>query len=174
MIVSLIYNFWFIQFLGAIALIFVFLSWNAKHRERILNLQSINLVFFAFHYLLLGAYTGALMCVVVLARNFVFVRKGKKKWASNFFWLYIFCLLSIIVLIISWKGWISTLPVIAVIIGMYGMFREKPQEIRFYNLINSLIWIPYTIFVHSYSGLLSQIVGIAGVLTGMYRHDRKN
>jgi hypothetical protein len=166
-------NFWFIQVIGGIALLFVFLSWNAKTRVRIFELQSINLVFFIVHYLLLGAYTGALMCVIVLARNFVFVRKGIHKWASHPTWLYIFCLLAVVALAFSWKGWISLLPVIAVIIGMYGMFKDKPDEMRFYSLWNSLIWIPYTIVVHSYSGLLSQIIGIAGVLSGMYRHDRK-
>lgn len=170
---SVLYNFWFIQFIGLIALVFVFLSWNAKTRKDIFKLQSINLVFFIIHYMLLGAHTGALMCIVVLTRNFVFVRKGTKRWASHVIWFYIFCLLSIAVLLISWRGWISVLPATAVIIGMYGMFKDKPKEMRFYNLLNSLIWVPYTIVVHSYSGLLSQIIGITGVLVGMYRHDRK-
>jgi hypothetical protein len=171
---TFLHNFWFIQFLGAVALVFVFFSWNAKGRKGIFTLQSINLVFFTFHYVLLGAYTGALMCVVVLLRNFVFVKKGVKKWASHVVWLYLFSVLSIAVLALSWNGWISILPVVAVTIGMYGMFKENTKEMRFYNLINSLIWVPYTISVHSYSGLLSQLVGISGVLVGMYRHDRKN
>lgn len=166
-------NFWVIQSIGAVALVFVVFAWSQKTREKMIKSQSINLILFTIHYLLLGAYTGAIMCVIVLFRNFVFLRKGIKKWASHKIWLYFFYLISTIGLIFSWKGLITILPVVAVILGTYGMYKEKPSEMRFYNLINCLIWIPYTIVVYSYSGFLSQIVGISGILIGMYRHDRK-
>ena len=171
--VRLLTNFWFIQSIGIVALVFVVLAWNAKTRKKILRLQSVNLAFFIIHYILLGAYTGALMCVIVLVRNFVFIKKGEKKWASYSIWFYLFSLLSVVALTISWKGSITILPVVAVILGTYGMYKEKPADMRFYNLINCLIWIPYTIVVFSYPGLLSQIIGTIGILMGMYRHDRK-
>ena len=105
--------------------------------------------------------------------NFVFIKKGEKKWASYSIWFYLFSLLSVVALTISWKGSITILPVVAVILGTYGMYKEKPADMRFYNLINCLIWIPYTVVISSYPGLLSQIIGTIGILMGMYRHDRK-
>jgi hypothetical protein len=170
---EIITNFWVIQFIGIIALVFVIFAWSAKTREKIIKSQSINLILFTFHYILLGAHIAALMCVIVLFRNFVFVKKGTKKWASHPTWFYFFCLISAFGLILSWKGLITILPVLAVILGTYGMYKEKPSDMRFYNLINCLMWIPYTIVVSSYSGLMSQIVGIIGISIGMYKHDRK-
>lgn len=166
-------NPYFIQSIGALALIFVFLSWNAKERKNIFIFQSINLVLFVIHYSLLTATAGAAMCAVVLARNFVFSQKGEKKWASNPIWLYVFMILSVGVLGIFWKGWITILPVVGVIISMYAMWKDKPAEIRWFMLISCLVWVPYTIIVKSWPGLLSQVIGIAAILVGMYRLDRK-
>jgi hypothetical protein len=170
---TLLHNFWFIQAIGAVALIFVFLAWNAKERKNIFILQSINLVLFIAHYWLLAAPAGAAMCVVVLGRNFVFSQKGKKSWASSPLWLYVFIILSVGVLAVFWKGWTTVLPVAAVIISMYAMWKDSPAEMRWFMFISCLVWVPYTIIVQSWPGLLSQVVGISGILLGMYRLDRK-
>lgn len=170
---SFLENFWFIQIIGAIALVFIALAWNAKTRKNILLIQSVSMMFFVAHYTLLSAYAGAAMCAVVLGRNFVLLQEDEKNWASHWTWFYFFIFISMGVLAFFWNGWISALPVMGAIVGIYGMWKENPADIRLYMLVASSIWIPYTIAVHSYSGLLSQIVGIAGILVGMYRHDRK-
>ncbi len=167
------HNFWFIQIIGAVALVFVVLAWNAKNRKNIFFLQSVNLVLFVVHYILLAAYAGAAMCLVVLVRNLVFFQKGEKKWASHSVWLYLFSLISVSVLAVTWNGYITMLPVIAVIVSMFAMWKDRPADMRFFMLISCLIWVPYTLVVHSYSGLLSQVIGIFGILMGMYRHDKK-
>ena len=161
---ELLQNFWVIQAIGAIALVFIFLSWNAKERKNIFFLQSINLVFFTIHYLLLAAYAGAAMCVVVLARNFVFSRKGEEKWASHPAWLYGFIALAIGFLLVLWDGWITLFPIVGIIFGTYAMWNVRPADIRFFMLMSALVWIPYVIFVGSYPGLLNQIVATVGIL----------
>jgi hypothetical protein len=172
-VISFLHNFWIIQCIGAIALIFVFLAWNAKERKNIFILQSINLVLFVIHYWFLAAPAGAAMCVVVLGRNFVFSQKREKSWADNPLWLYVFIIISVGVLGVFWNGWVTVLPAAGVIISMYAMWKDNPAEIRWFMLISCLVWIPYTIIVQSWPGLLSQVIGIAGILLGMYRLDRK-
>ena len=103
----------------------------------------------------------------------MFIRKNEKKWASHEAWFYVFTLISAGVLVVFWKGSITILPVVGVIVGMHAISKDRPADIRFYMLIACLIWVPYTLVVHSYSGLLSQLVGIVGILMGIYRHDRK-
>ncbi|MFA5954138.1 MAG: YgjV family protein [Patescibacteria group bacterium] len=171
---NLLHDFWFIQSIGLVALLFGILTWNAKTRNNIFLLQSVGLLFFTIHYLLLAAYAGAVMCVVTLGRNLIFVNKTKKKWADHRIWFYLVVFVSVFVLFIFWQGWITILPVVGVVVGTSAMSQNRPADIRFYMLITCIIWIPYTLFVHSYSGLLSQIVGILGILIGMYRLDRKS
>lgn len=170
---SFLHNFWFIQSIGIIGLIFVVFAWNAKTRRKVLDLQSVNVSLFIIHYILLGAWTGAIMSGVTLLRNLVFAQKNLKKWASHPGWLYVFIVLSLIALAIFWEGWISLLPAAGVVIGTYAISKDNPKDIRFYMLLTAIVWIPYTIIVHSYSGLIAHIISTIGLLTGMIRLDRK-
>ncbi len=124
-------------------------------------------------YALLHAYTAVIVEIVTLARNLVFAKRGEKKWANSPLWTYVFMALAIAVLALVWQGWASLLPVVGVVVGTWGMSREKPKSMRFYILLTALVWIPYNIIVHSYTGLLTNIVSYTALLVGMYRLDRK-
>jgi hypothetical protein len=173
MVVTLIHNVWFVQILGAIALLFGVIAWNSDTRAKILRFQSINSALFAIHYLLLGALSGALMSVIILIRNFVFAQQKKHAWARYNAWIYFFMILSVTTVGFFWQGWPSILPVCGVIIGTYAVSRKKPKDIRYYVFITLLFWAPYTLLVHSYSGLASQIITGVGILIGMSRLDRE-
>ena len=169
---SLLTNFLFIQSLGVIALVLLICAFNAKQRKRILELQALEFIFFIIHYVLLLAYAGAVMCTITLLRNLIFMKSDEKKWANHRLWLYVFILLSVATPLFFWEGWITLLPVIGVILGTYSVSRKNPRELRGYMLVAALVWIPYTIIVQSYPGLLSQIVAVGAILSGMYRFDR--
>lgn len=163
-------NFWFIQSIGIVALLFVILAWNARTRNGILLRQGLSSLFFVAHFYLLGAYTGALMSLIVVGRNFVF--ENKLTWARNTIWLYLFMFFSVLALLFSWQGFISVFPVLGVIIGTYAVWKNNPKDMRSYMLLTAVIWIPYTIVVHSYSGLISQVVMAVAILIGKARLDR--
>ena len=171
---GILQNFWVIQGIGSVGLIFVVLAWNSPTRLKIIKRQSISVSIFIIHYFLLGAYSGAMMSFVTLFRNLVFFQRGKRKWANSQLWIPVFILVCIISISFVWNGWISILPMIGVILGIFSISREKPAHMRLLMLLASLTWIPYSIIVHSYSGLINQIVGVTAILVGMYRHDRKS
>ena len=85
------------------------------------------------------------MCAIVLGRNLVFMRKGEKGWASYPAWLYGFTGIAIVVLVIFWNGWVTILPVLAVVISMYAMWKDRPAQMRLFMLASCLVWIPYTL-----------------------------
>lgn len=167
-------NFWVIQAIGIIGLVFIVFAWNSRTRLKIIKHQSIGVSIFIIHYFLLGAYSGAMMSSVTLVRNLVFFQKGKRKWANSPIWIFVFILICVVSISFVWNRWISILPMIGVILGIFSISSENPARMRLLMLFASLVWIPYSIVVHSYSGLLNQIVGATAILVGMYRHDRKN
>ncbi len=167
-------NFWFVQSIGILAIVFSIISWNSNIRKKILQFQAVNAFLLAVHYYLLGALAGALMSVIILARNIVFEKKTDHKWAANKAWYYVFIILSLAGTLYSWKGIVTILPAIAVIIANEGLYQDRPDKIRQYILVACLLWVPYTIVVHSYSGLASNIIAALGIIIGMYRLDRKN
>jgi hypothetical protein len=169
----LIFNFWFIQALGVIALVFFVAAFQSRVRKHILIGQTISALFFIAHFYLLGAYVGGVMNVIIIGRNMVFYHKDKA-WANHISWLYLTIAISVGSLLYFWQGWISIFPVMGVIMGTYAMWHNKPSDMRFYMLLSILSWIPYMIAVRSYSGLAMQVVIILFIAFGMYRLDRKH
>jgi hypothetical protein len=165
--------FWFVQGIGAVGLAFIVYSYASKTRNDILRHQIAGSGIYILHFALLSAWTGALMNVIVIFRNWVFIKKDTRSWAGHPGWILFFILLSIGSLYFSWEGWISLLPVIAVILGIIGRWHDSPAVLRIYGLIGAFLWVPYTIVVHSYSGIVTQIFIIIAIIIGMIRHDRK-
>ena len=170
---AFLHSSWFVQGIGFVALALTFLAFQNQHRGRILYVHLIGCIIFAAHYILLSAYTGALMLLIAAARNYVFSWKGNGDTELSVAWLYGFIAASALLMAFSWAGWISVLPVAGIILGTYGVWMEKPWHLRLLFLVSTFPWIPYTIVVHSYSGLMTQFVIIVSVGIGMFRLDKE-
>ncbi|MBI3573535.1 YgjV family protein [Candidatus Kaiserbacteria bacterium] len=165
--------FWIAQGIGTVALVIAVFSYQGKTRNQILNRQIVSSSLFIIHFALLSAWTGALTNVIVVARNWVFARKEIHAWAKHTGWVLFFCIVSVGTLYFSWQGFISLLPVTSVLLGIYARWQEKAAQIRAYGLVGCLLWIPYTIVVHSYAGTLTQLVIAGGIIFGIFQHDWK-
>ncbi len=164
-------NFWLIQLIGIAALALTGIAYQGKTRHAILSGQLIGALFFGVHFLLLGAYTGALMNLIIALRNFVFEEKDHRSWANHAVWPPLFMALAAAVLALTWQGPISLLPVIATIIATYALWSGKPAFIRELLLFATLLWMPYTLAVGSYAGTITQIVMVISLLFGIARRD---
>lgn len=166
-------TFWTAQIIGGIALLLTVYTWNRKSRSEILITQCISSVAYIIHYVLLGAFTGAIMNALVIGRNLTFDLKHKKDWAKHpgllLGFIFILCLGGAL----SWQGPVSILGTLGTIVGTYGMWQNNPWKMRLYIFIACVIWVPYTIVVHSYSGLVSQLVAMIAILIAKYRQGKE-
>lgn len=165
--------FWIAQGIGILALLLVIYSYQGKNRTSILDRQMWSSVIFVAHFALLSAWTGVAMNIIIVIRNWIFAQKGKRVWAESVWWVVMFIGLSVGVLFFTWEGPVSLLPMLAVIVGIYARWQEKPSQIRFLGLVGVLLWLPYTVIVESYAGTLTQLVLMVGILYGIVMHDRK-
>lgn len=164
--------FWVSQAIGLVALAVSFSSYQAKKRRDILFRQIIGSVVYVLHFGLLSAWTGLAMNAVVVLRNVVFLKKGDSYWASHQAWMWFFMALSVGVLFFTWEGPVSLLPTAGVLLGVYARWHEDEKRIRLFALLGVLLWLPYTVIVHSYAGTLTQIGLAVAILFGMWKHDR--
>ncbi len=158
---------WFVQGLGVLGLVFTVAAFQSRTRAQILWRQCVGSVFFMVHFLLLSAYTGAAMNLVVVSRNLVFSKEGRR-----IYWLYLFIAVAIALLFLSWQGWVSVYPAAGVICGVFAVWQRRPAVIRALMLAATLLWIPYAIITGSYPVLANQLMLAVALLTGMVRHDR--
>jgi hypothetical protein len=166
--------FWIAQAIGVVALGFSVYSYQAKTREKILTRQMHGSFVYVLHFFILSAWTGLIMNLIVAARNWVFVKKDTEAWARHPLWLYLFMCIPVGVLPLVWEGWISILPTVAMLFGVYARWKGDASVIRLGTVIGLLLWIPYTVYVESYAGTASNIIILIAVLYSILKNDRKH
>jgi hypothetical protein len=164
--------FWFAQAVGLVALGFSVLAYQSKSKQQLLDRQMAGSFVYVLHYSLLGGWTGVAMNGIVAVRNWVFGKKGSASWADNPAWMWAFMAIAVAFLPFTWDGYISILPVIAMILGVYSRWQEHVSHIRLFTLIGCALWIPYNFVVASYTGIIVDVIVIGSVLYGMWKHDR--
>lgn len=165
-------NFIIAQIIGIIALIFLAISLKNNNKKKLLKYQMFSSLSYALQYVFLGAYTGCLMNLACVFRNYIFNKYDNKK--IPLYWLIIIIAIMIILSIITYNGPISLLPTIGVILFSTSLWYGKLKYIRLAEFISSCLVIFYNIKVVAITGLIVTIVEIITVSISIYRFDIKN
>ncbi|OGG20175.1 hypothetical protein A3D03_00500 [Candidatus Gottesmanbacteria bacterium RIFCSPHIGHO2_02_FULL_40_13] len=159
------------QIIGIVALLFVLLSFQKNSRYLILLFLIIVQILFTLHFGLLGAWTGAAMNGVAAFRTYIFNQRETKIWSNNPFWLYLFVVLFWVFGIVTWSGYYSILPILAMTIDSFAVWNKKTQYIRRLMLIPRPLWFIYNYTVVSYAGMITEIFVLFSILIGIIRFD---
>ncbi|MBQ6354881.1 YgjV family protein [Candidatus Saccharibacteria bacterium] len=155
------------QILALYSSLCLLISFWQKKRKDILNLQILDSVFDIVQYILLGAYTGCLISFLGATRACVF------KKAKNGAVLLLFIALYIAASILTFRGWLSLLPLTAAIIYTIVIWNKKEQNIRFFSIFVFLLWLVYDIFVQAYVSAITDIVLVASNAAAFYKYNSK-
>ena len=160
-------------------------SFWCKKRENILKFQIVSSALFVVQYVLLGAYTGAVLNAVSIARAVIFAKKnensisseskGKKvsiNWSSNVV-LYIFIAVFVVLSVITWDGIVSIYAFIATLVFTIGLWADKPQNIRLSSNIASVFWWLYNFSTGGYVGCVTEIILFTSNTVALYK-NREN
>jgi hypothetical protein len=129
------------------------------------------LLLFVLHYILLGAFTGAVMNLIEAAVVFVAYKKEDTKWAQSKYWLYVFICAFIIAGSVVGNNLIDNLPIFAQIAGTIAVYQKNPRMIRFIMLVPRPLWFIYNLTVGSSAGVLAEVLIFSSVLIGIIRFD---
>ncbi len=165
--------FWFAQAIGVVALGFSVAAYQSKNREKLLGRQMAGAFVYMAHFSLLSAWTGVAMNALVAVRNWVFSKRDTHAWAADDRWMWFFMALAAVSLYFTWQGYISLLPFLGILTGIYSRWKGDAAMIRFFTIVGCLLWIPYNVVVQSYAGIIVDLVIIGAALWGMWKHDRK-
>ena len=164
-------NFIIAQIIGIFALIILMSSFQKNEKTLLLKYQIISSLLYAIQYAFLGAYTGSLMNLTCMARNFIFNRYNNKK--VPIYWLIIIVILMIIFSFMTYIGIISLLPTLAVILYSIAVWYGNLKLIRYTEVISCTLFIIYNIRVLAITGLIATIIELISALIAIYRFDIK-
>ena len=161
-----------IQLIGFVGLATSILAFQfKKHRGIVLCKMSSELIF-ALQYILLGAWTAAVLDGISVIRNTLytnFVKRGRSTTPI----VVGFCLFVVATGIVTFDGWLSLLPIAAKLLTTisYGMKKEK--LLRFITLPSCIMWTIYNLQVGSLGGALGDTLTLISLLIGIYKYDIK-
>ncbi len=162
----------FAQALGFIGAGIYIFSFQIRDVKKLFIFQSLGAVFFTVHFILLGAYTGALQNSLAILRGIILLVHGKK-WASSKFTLAGLILLFIVSGIITYSGPLGLLPMIAMIVSTIAMWTHDGFKIRVTQLAaTSPFWLIYNVSVMSVSGIITETFNIISVIISFIRYGK--
>ena len=159
------------QILGIIATILTFVSYQFNTKKKLLIIQSIATAFTCVSFLFLDALTGFALNIVCLLRNIIFYFEGGK---SKFHIPTVIFLTALMIGTgaLSWQGYISLIPMLALAANTVFMSLGKPQVLRISVLATSSMLTAYNILVFSIGGIANEAISIASSVIGIVRFKK--
>lgn len=160
-----------IQGIGFLALLAGVLSFQTNVRRRLLYLQILASVLWVIHFGLLGALTAAALNGVGTIRTIVFARVPLAARRSR--WLAFGLVLAVYIVAtwLTWNGPISLLPLGGSFFSSLALWQHTARRIRWLSLPDPPLWFSYNFLVHSYPGMLNEVIVFGAVLIAIYRLD---
>ncbi|MBO4388230.1 MAG: YgjV family protein [Spirochaetales bacterium] len=158
------------QVLGILALVAMVLSYQQKDRKRLLWFQLASNALFVAHYYLIDAPTMSVMCIVNVARSFVF-SQNDTRWGTSRLWLYLFLALTLAGGIWMWEGPLSLLVIVATLLLTVTLYSDNLAFMRKMFLVVPLLYIAYNIASGSVGGIGNDVFCIISALIAIWRFD---
>lgn len=159
----------YIQLIGLLGFCILVLSFYKKEAITILTYQITSNFAYTVHYFLLGGLSGAFCSLIGIIRNIVLIKSNNKKII-----IPIFILLYLIVTILFYEGIYSLFPMIANSAYLIALTYKKKKPLLFGAIINSILWILYSIFVSSYVSVVTESILIVSNTIQIIRLKKEN
>ena len=152
-----------------IASILMLISGIVKDRKKIIYIQSLQIIAFAISDLILGGYTGTIINLISLIRNYLCYKDNltnAKKTILIFFSI-------VFTLLFNNLGFLGLLPLISSVVYTCFMDVKNTVKLKLLIIFTMILWLIYDTIIHSYiSAIFDFFTIIANVVT-IYQLARK-
>ena len=162
------------QIVGFFAVIVFLLSYQQKRRNGIILLNVISRAMYILQYILLGAFSGAILDImgalssaVAANKHTDFIKKHIKTVVISINSLMI--ITGVTIAIIN-KSWLDLFSLTGVLLHTSAFWINDERIIRRVSLLGSPFWFIYNFFSYAYGSALGDLLTIFSILIAMYRH----
>ena len=155
-------NLW-AQILGFIVLFLGIASFLQKKDVPLKGLLSVQSFVLAVHYLLMGAYTGAVASSISGIRNFLSIWTNLKPFAFVFITLYV------VIGFLNYDQWYDFLPLAASIFSTYALFYLNGLYMRYVFLLSISFYLVFNVLVGSIGPAIMESVQLCVNMVTIYR-----
>lgn len=164
-------NFIIGQIIGVFALVMLVLSLQNNNKTMLMKYQMFSSLLYAIQYCFLGAYTGCLLNLACVFRNYIFGRYENTR--IPIIWLILVIALIVVFSLISYTTPISLLVMFGIILFSVSMWYGNLTYIRIAEVIACSLLMIYNIKVLAFTSCIATAIEITSVLLAIYRFDLK-
>lgn len=159
------------QIIALLAFIFSITAYHRTKKEKIMLNMVISHTLNLIHYLILGAYSGCTTKLLAAIRDFFIIIKDKKKINSRFY-LYIFLIIYLIMLVITYENIYMSFPLIAAIIYLLSSWNGNELIVKKTAFISYFLWLIYNICIFSMVAIFTNIISIISTFIAIHNHKK--
>ena len=152
------------QAIGLIASALVILSFTQKSDKRFKIFIAVGACVFTLHFILLGAYAGAVVGAINASRTITSMRYHN----SNKI-LVVFVLLYAFSAIYFFNDLVDLLPILSGAVSTVALFKLSGVKLRVAYLFTESGWLLYSIIIKSLGGLITNIFVLSTNVLTIYR-----
>ncbi|PCH99109.1 MAG: hypothetical protein COB76_06405 [Alphaproteobacteria bacterium] len=158
--------------IGFLACVITLYSFQRKGAREIFFSQIFSTALWAVHFVLLGAFSGAVMNIGNMIKAICLVYLDEKH-VKKFVIAFVLILAGVFFCYIYEKP-SDLLPLVSVTLGACLMFvRDNRYIVARISIIDAICWTIYAVIEKSIPGLVTDILIIISITTGMVRHEEK-
>lgn len=165
------------QIIGFAAVALYLLSYQLKKRRQIVWVTCISNALYVLQYLLLGAFSGAVMDFMSTVSSFFAAKKNTPAFSRYSKWLAFSNLFAIAAVGLAsallQKKWLELIPIAGALLQTGGLWCNNEQTIRKFGLCSAPFWLVYNYLSQSYAAALGSAFAIISVVTAMVRYRKK-
>lgn len=158
------------QIIGFAGAVTYFIVFQQKKRKNILSLSVVACLLFIIHFVMLKAYTGAVMNSLGAVRCVIYYYNDRK-WGKSKLWLAFFVAASSVLCILTWKDVFSVLPLTAMVLTSISFWMKKERNIRLLTLPTSPCWMIYNFHSGSVAGVITEIIVTSSLIISIIKYD---
>lgn len=165
------------QIIGFGAVGLYLLSYQLKKRSHIVWATCISNALYVLQYVLLGAFSGAVMDFMSTVSSFLAAKKNDAPFKKHARWLAWsnMILITVVGLIsaVAQREWIELLPIAGALFQTGGLWCDDEQTIRKFGLCSAPFWLIYNFISQAYGAALGSVIAIVSITVAMIRYRKK-
>ena len=165
------------QIIGLFAVGLYLLSYQLKKRKAIVWTTCISNALYVTQYILLGAFSGAVMDFLSTVSSFFATKKNAHRLKRHIKLIAFLNLLFIaaagVAIAVVQRDAVELLAVVGALLQTGGLWCDNEQTIRKFGLASAPFWLCYNFISQAYGAALGSVLAIVSVIISIIRYRNK-
>ena len=157
--------------IGFIAFLISLIAFHKKEKEKIFKNTIISNILNLIHYLVLNANSGIATKIIAILRDLSMVKQEKYSILKSKKMLIVFVCAYIILMIITYQGFISIFSLLAALIYTIFCWNGDANRVRSIGVLTNILWFIYNISVKSYVGAMANFISIVSTVIAILNNN---